>query len=175
MQITVAREWRHWWVFLIRGILFIGVGVYMIATPAVGFAAMGFTLGLILFVTGVAELLRVVREKSETNRGWHLILGIIDILLGLALMGHIGVSATIIRIMVGLWFLFRGISMAWFSSFGQRSWVLTLGGIVIILVGLFVLFDAAFGAITVVLLTAMAFIIMGIMNISLAMRMKGRE
>lgn len=174
MQITVAREWRHWWVFLIRGILFIGVGIYMIALPAVGFAAMGFTLGLILFITGVAELLRVVRDKSEANRSWHLLLGIIDILLGLALMGHIGVSEVIIRIVVGLWFLFRGISLAWFSSLGQRLWVLTLGGIVVILVGLAILFNAVFGAATIVLLTAIAFIIMGVMNISLAMRMKER-
>jgi uncharacterized membrane protein HdeD (DUF308 family) len=173
MQITVAREWRHWWVFLIRGILFIGIGIYMIALPAVGFAAMGFTLGLILFITGVAELLRVVREKTEANRSWHLILGIIDILLGLALMGHIAVSEVLMRVAVGLWFLFRGISMVWFSGLGHRTWVLTLGGAVIILVGLAILFNAAFGSATIVLLTAVAFIIMGIMNISLAMRMKG--
>jgi uncharacterized membrane protein HdeD (DUF308 family) len=174
MQIAVAREWRHWWVFLIRGILFIGVGIYMIASPATGFAAMGFTLGLILFVTGVAELLRVVRERTEANRAWHLMLGIIDIILGLALMGHITVSEVIIRVVVGLWFLFRGISMVWFSGLGQRVWVLTLGGAVIILVGLAILFNAAFGAATIVILTAIAFIIMGIMNISLSMRMKGR-
>jgi len=47
MEITVDRNWRHWWVFLTRGILFILLGIYMFASPAQSYAALAFLFGLI--------------------------------------------------------------------------------------------------------------------------------
>jgi uncharacterized membrane protein HdeD (DUF308 family) len=175
MEITVDRSWRHWWVFLVRGILFILLGIYMFAAPAGSYAALAFLFGLIILVAGVSELMRVVREKSEVNRSWHLAIGIFDIIVGLALTGHIAAGEAILRIIVGLWILFKGATLLIFAWTAPRSWFLVAGGVIVVLFGLLVLINPAFGSMTIVFWTAFAFVIMGIMNIMLSLRMRALE
>jgi len=175
MEITVDRSWRHWWVFLIRGILFILLGIYMFASPAGSYAALAFLFGLIILVAGVSELMRVVRERNEVNRGWHLAVGIFDIIVGLGLIANIAAGEDILRIVVGLWILIKGISVLIFASSVPRSWLLIAGGVIVVLFGLLVLINPVFGSVTIVLWTAFAFVMMGIMNIMLSLRMKKLE
>lgn len=172
MELGIDRSLRHWWVFIIRGVLFILLGVYMILSPATSYAALGFLFGLIIFVAGIVELLHVSRSVYTGNRRGHLALGIIDIILGIVLMSHIAASVAILRIIVGIWFLFRGISLFSFSRTIHRSWMLKLGGVVTFIFGLLIIFNAAFGSFTIILFTAIAFIITGIFNAWLGFKMK---
>jgi uncharacterized membrane protein HdeD (DUF308 family) len=161
--LSVDRSLRLWWVFLIRGILFMLVGIYMIASPAESYVALGFFFGLVILLTGIAELLRVTGDKDAGSRGWHLMLGIIDVILGIVLMGHIATSVAILRILVGLWFLFRGFTLISFARLA-RTWVITVGGIITAIFGMLIIFNASFGSMTVILFMAFAFIIMGAFN-----------
>jgi uncharacterized membrane protein HdeD (DUF308 family) len=170
MEITVARSLRHWWVFLLRGILFILVGIYMIASPVVTLAALGVMFGLIFFLAGAAELFQAAREPAG-NRAWHLILGVIDVILGIMLMGHVAAGVTILRIIVGIWFFFKGVSLLSFSRVGG-SGMLVLGGILSIIFALLILFNPAFGAITIILYIAIGFIMMGLFNVMFGLRMR---
>ena len=172
MELPADNSMRHWWVFLLRGALFIIVGIYMILAPNSSYAALGFMFGLIIFLAGVAELLRVYRENNQASRGWHLTLGIIDIVLGIILMGHIAASELILRIIVGIWFLFSGISMISFSRMIGRSLMFTIGGVLIIVFALLVLFNPLFGAMTIIIWTAIAFIITGLFYVVLGFRLK---
>jgi len=173
MELSVDRSLRHWWVFLLRGILFILVGIYMIASPLTSFVALGFFFGLVIFVTGLAELLHATRNyTSQGNRRWHLALGVIDIILGIVLMGHVAAGVAILRIIVGLWFIFRGISLFSFSRTLRSSWMLKLGAVVTFIFGLLILFNAGFGSFTIILFIAIAFIITGIFNAWLGFKMK---
>jgi len=97
-----------------------------------------------------------------------------DIILGVVLMGHVAAAIAILRIVVGIWFLLRGISLISFSRAVGRSWVLVLGGIVTAIFGLLIIFNAGFGAMTIILFTAIAFIITGIFNAWLGYKMKPR-
>jgi uncharacterized membrane protein HdeD (DUF308 family) len=175
MEITIDRSWRHWWVFLIRGILFILLGIYMFASPAGSYAALAFLFGLIILVAGVSELMRVVREKSEVNRGWHLAIGVFDIIVGLSLIGHIAAGEALLRIIVGLWILIKGVSVLIYASRAPRLLILIVGGVIVVLFGLLVLINPVFGSVTIVLWTAFAFVMMGIMNIMLSLRLKKLE
>jgi uncharacterized membrane protein HdeD (DUF308 family) len=175
MEITAIKSIRHWWAFLIYGIIFILMGIYLVAAPVSGFAALGFLFGLVILLAGIAELLRVVRDTDSFNRGFHLIAGIIDVILGVVLITHIAASETIMRIIIGIWFLFRGISMLSFSGIGRRSWFMVFGGVVIIIAAALILFNPLFGAVTIILGTAFAFIITGIMNLALAFRLKSSK
>jgi uncharacterized membrane protein HdeD (DUF308 family) len=176
MEVTVDRSIRHWWVFLIRGLIFILAGIYLICTPENSFAALGFLLGFLVFIAGIAELFHVVRERKAAYRGWHLGLGIIDILLGIILMGHVTASETILRIVVGLFFLFRGISLFSFSRVtGGNSWTIKAGGIITFVFGLMILFNTLFGAVTIVLFIAIALIVSGLFNALLSFRLKKIE
>ena len=172
MDLSVDRRLHHWWVFLLRGILFILVSIWMILSPFTSFVALGFFFGLIIFIAGLGELLHAVKDKTETNRGWHIFLGVVDLILGLVLMAHVAASVAILRIIVGIWFVLRGFSLISFSRALQRSWLLTISGILVAIFGLMIIFNAGFGSLTIITFIAIAFFITGTFNVWLAFRMK---
>jgi uncharacterized membrane protein HdeD (DUF308 family) len=173
MEITsLDRSLRLWWVIVLRGALFILLGIYMICSPGSSYAALGFLFGLMILIFGIVELLRVVNDHDKGTRAWHLFLGLIDVVIGIVLVTHILASADILRVVVGVYFVFRGISLLSYSHFRGRSWPLILGGVIITLFGLFIIFNIVFGAVTIVIFTAIAFIITGVFNVWLGLHAK---
>ncbi|TWI98084.1 uncharacterized membrane protein HdeD (DUF308 family) [Mucilaginibacter frigoritolerans] len=172
MDLGIDRSIRHWWVFLIRGILFVLVGIYMIASPVASFITLGFLFGLIIFVAGVSELFHVVQDRTQTGRSWHLMLGIIDLILGAVLMSHVTASMAILRIVLGLWFLFRGVSLFMFLRRTGSSWLLIAGAALTFIFGLLILFNPTFGDLTIIIWTAIAFIVTGFFNIAIGLMMR---
>lgn len=172
MEITVGRGIRLWWVFVLRGILFVLLGIYLFAAPASGLIAVGFMFGLIIFLAGIADLLRAYQDRDQSDRGWHLFTGIIDLVLGIVLMTHLGASLTVLRIVIGFYFLFRGLMIFSFRRAAQGSWWVILGALVVLLFVGMIWFNAAFGAMTIVLWIALAFVVTGILNIMLGLRLK---
>ncbi|MDF2430469.1 MAG: hypothetical protein JWP44_100 [Mucilaginibacter sp.] len=172
MEPIIGPGLRHWWVFVLRGILFILVGVYMLMSPATGFVALGLLFGLVILVAGITELLHAYRDHGRDIQRWHLLLGLVEVVLGIVLMTHLAASIDIIRIIVGIYFLFRGISILTFRRLTGRSWWVTLGGALVLLFGLLVLFSPVFGALTIILWTAVAFIVTGALNVLLGVNMR---
>jgi uncharacterized membrane protein HdeD (DUF308 family) len=172
MESIVSRKPRYWWVFMLQGIILLALGIYMLFAPVNGFAALGFLFGLAILLTGIFELLRVIRDRDQASRAWHLLLGVINIILGIILVGHIGTSEAILRIVLGLWFLFSGISLMSFSRLTGRNWLLTAGGVIVVLFALAIIFKPVFGAVTIDLLIAVAFIVTGLFEVVLGYRLK---
>jgi hypothetical protein len=100
-------------------------------------------------------------------------LGIIDVVLGAVLMSHVATSMAILRIILGLWFVFRGFSLFSFAGHTSHSWLVYTGALMVFVFGLLVLFNPAFGDMTIILWTALAFIVTGIFNIYLGYLVKG--
>ncbi|PTQ93576.1 uncharacterized membrane protein HdeD (DUF308 family) [Mucilaginibacter yixingensis] len=172
MEITVGRGIRLWWVFVLRGILFLLLGIYLLAAPVSGLIALGFTFGLIIFLAGIADLLRAYQDRDQGDRGWHLFTGIIDLILGIILMTHLGASITILRIVIGFYFLFRGLIIFSFRKAAGGSWWVILGALITLLFVGMIWFNPVFGSMTLVLWVALAFLITGILNIMLGLRLK---
>lgn len=172
MEIMVDRSLRHWWVFVLRGILFILLGIYIFMSPVSAFLALSFMLGLVILLAGVAELLRAYQDRGSGNRGWHLFAGIIEVLLGLLLMGNLAASMDVLRITIGIYFLFRGITVLNFRALAKGSVWVILGALLIIVFGVLVLANPVFGAMSIVLWTGMAFLATGILNVFMGLWMR---
>jgi len=174
MEITVARSVRHWWVFVLRGVLFILLGIYVFTSPASAYVALSFLFGLIILLTGVSELLHAYQDKGSANRGWHLFVGLVDLAIGLILLSHLAASMDVMRVILGIYFLFRGISMFNFRGFARRpAWILA-GAVIVLLFGILVIANPVFGAATIIIWTGTAFIVTGILNVLLGLRIKPR-
>lgn len=174
MEISVGRSYKHWWVILLRGIGFILLSIYLFASPLSGYIALSFLFGLVILLAGLVELLHAYQDRGSANRGWHLFLGIIDIILGIILMSHLAAGMLILRIVVGFYFLFRGISMLNYRHVGGTSAWWALGGVALILFAILIWVNPVFGAMTIIIWTALAFLVAGILNVLLGLRMKGR-
>jgi uncharacterized membrane protein HdeD (DUF308 family) len=171
MEITVDRSLRLWWVFVIRGLLFVGLGIYVFSEPESAYVALSFSFGLIILLAGIVELLRAYRDHGTGNRGWHLFVGLLDLLLGLILMSHLTASMVILRIVIGFYFLFKSITVLAFRKHGNTA-VLVFGGLVVFLFVILIWFNSAFGAMTIIIWTALAFLVTGILNVMLGLRMR---
>ena len=172
MEIAVKNNIRNWWVFLLRGILFIALGIYMFMAPVASYITLSFFFGVIVLLAGVAELLYAYTNRHHKGWGWRLFSGIIDLVLGIILVSNLAVSMSVLPFVMAAWFFFRGFSLFSFAAVVSGSWWLNLGGVLSVLFALLILFHPAIGAITIVLWTAFAFFITGIFNVLLAFRLK---
>lgn len=172
MEITVDRSLRHWWVFVLRGVVFVVLGTYIFTSPASAYLALSFMLGLVILLAGISELLHAYQDKGAANRGWHLFVGLVDLGIGLILLNHLAASMDVLRVIIGVYFLFRGLSIFNFRRFARRPiWVLA-GAVIVMLFGILVIANPVFGAATIIIWTSAAFIVTGILNILLGIRMK---
>lgn len=173
MEITLDRSLRLWWVFILRGVLFIAAGIYFFAQPASGYLALSFLFGLIILLAGLVELIRAYRDHGTGNRGWHLFTGLMDILIGLILMSHLAASMIVLRVIVGFYFLFKGITVLTFRKHHRGNpALLILGAIAILLFVGMIWFNPLFGTMTVIIWTALAFIVTGVLNVMLGVRLR---
>lgn len=67
---------------LLLGILYIGVGVYLLAHPVAGLASLTLALAIYLFLEGVLELILAFQIRARQARGWLALDGVVTLILG---------------------------------------------------------------------------------------------
>jgi len=102
---SITRRGR--WVELALGLLALATGILIAFAPYLGALSLVWAMGFWLFVSGVVQIGCAIRVR--TDRGWRLLLGIVDLLLGLILLfaGPLP-GLAFLALMVGISFLFRG-------------------------------------------------------------------
>jgi uncharacterized membrane protein HdeD (DUF308 family) len=144
----------------------------MFTAPGRSYMALSLLFGAIILVAGVAELIHAYGNRHDSGWGWRLFAGIIDLILGIILVSNIEVSMRVLPFVMGIWFLFRAVSLFTFATVVRPSLWVIIGGILTTLFALLVMFNPVFGAMTIVVWTAIAFIIAGIFNLVLGFRLK---
>jgi uncharacterized membrane protein HdeD (DUF308 family) len=67
---------------LLLGVLYIGVGVYLLAHPLAGLLALTLFLAVYLFVEGVLELVLAFQVPTRQARPWLVLDGVVTLILG---------------------------------------------------------------------------------------------
>lgn len=67
---------------LLLGVLYIGVGVYVLAHPVAGLATLTLFLAVYLFLEGVLELILAFQVPTRQARGWLALDGVVTLILG---------------------------------------------------------------------------------------------
>jgi uncharacterized membrane protein HdeD (DUF308 family) len=81
---TTKNATKHWYLSLILGILFIGVGIWVFMTPVSSYLTLSILFSVTIFVSGIFEIVYSISNRKEMdNWGWVLTGGIIDLLFGL--------------------------------------------------------------------------------------------
>ena len=165
----------YWWIFLLRGLLFIIAGVITFRYPLESYVTLSIFFGVMMLFTGILELTFTLSTRKIKGWGWRLAASIIDLILGIVLILDIGISMAVLPFLVSFWFLFRGITMLSFSGVVRNAvstvWMIT-GGILLIFFAILIMINPVLGALTIVTWTGLAFIIAGIFNIILSIQLK---
>lgn len=158
---------KNWWLLLIAGTVYILLGFLIWNHPGETLLLAAIYIGVALLFSGVSMVILSIGERDGLkNWGWYLATGLIDILLGAVFVFNPIASAVTLMLLVGIWFMFRGI-IEFVNSFDLKSkgvsnwWLNLIGGLAIAGFGFVIIGKPLAGSLAVVSLISFAFWIKG--------------
>lgn len=139
----VGQDWKS---LIAEGILAILFGLILLFAPIATIASLVLLFGLFAIADGLVMLAGMFVSKRRTPR-WALALyGITGIALGVLVLAWPGVTIATLAALIAIWAIVIGalrIVAAFLVDSGERNWSMALGGVVAILLGLYLLFVPA--------------------------------
>lgn len=164
--VNLSNNNRHLGIWhLVAGILMAVLGVYVWFNPAVSLLALALYLGIVFIVVGAGY----VAASFSFESGWYLLVGILDIFVGVIFVANLGVTAISLPIIFALWCLAVGVIQV-VSAFRLRgegyNWLYPLtAGVLGILFAFLILAYPAVGTITITALMGAYIVMYGIVEI----------
>jgi uncharacterized membrane protein HdeD (DUF308 family) len=129
---------KNWWVALISGIIFLLVSLLVFTRPGDSYMSLSLTFGVMVLISGLLSIYQGSETPKHAGKGWIIVGGIIELLLGILLVFLTTVTITILPFLLGFWLMFRGFTIAGIASdmMGNgvkgAGWTLFLGILVVI-------------------------------------------
>jgi uncharacterized membrane protein HdeD (DUF308 family) len=168
-----------WWYFLLRGLLMVGVGLYIVLRPGLSVTAFTQILGFLLFVDGALAIVAGIAGRTS-SRGATIARGVLLILFGLFVFAQPSLVAgvAIKTVLYGVAFLvvLNGI-LEIIGAIRDRGEPedeggSILGGVLLVAFGVLLIFaPVAFGLIIVRIL-GLAAILIGVVLLFLALKFR---
>ncbi len=150
---------------LIGGIIMALLGIYIWFNPAVSLMALALYLGIVFIVVGAAYFMASFSFRS----GWYLVVGILDILVGVVFVANLGVSAVSLPIIFALWCMAVGVvqivTAFQFKNTGLPWYWSLIAGILGVLFAFWILAYPALGVYTLTALMGAYILLYGMVEI----------
>ncbi len=178
MENTLFRSAKNWYLILILGIVMVLVGIWVFSTPVLSYAALSLLFASAFIVTGILEIsFALSNTKEMENWGWSLVGGIIDLLIGIFLFTMPLSAMLFLAYFVGFGILFKSATAIGHSitlkKLGIKDWGwLLFVGIMGMLFSFILIWNPAFAGLTVVFYTGMAFVMLGIFQITISFKLR---
>lgn len=175
---TISNTLKHWYLPLILGILFIICGIWAFRAPEATYVALSILFSISFIVSGIGDLIFAAANSNMLKGwGWYLVSGLLSLLMGIYLVAYPGISITILPFVVGFTLLFRSFQFMGFSfdlkSFGVKGWGwITFMSVLAVIFSFVLLAHPLVTGISIVVMTALSFIFIGIAYIVLAFNLK---
>ncbi|KUG08899.1 HdeD family acid-resistance protein [Solirubrum puertoriconensis] len=144
----------HWWILALRGLLAVMFGMATFLLPAFSLVIL-ITLfaGYCLF-DGILTLWSAARIHRDESRWWSLVVeGAISILAGVAAMVWPGLTSLVLLYLIAFWAIATGVFEIITAIRLRREltgeWVMVLGGLLSVLLGVFLIVQPRTGALLV--------------------------
>jgi uncharacterized membrane protein HdeD (DUF308 family) len=99
---------RNWGWFLVLGILLIIIGLIALSSTAVVTFASVFFFGCLLLGTGIMETASIFFVRNWNGYFLHLLMGILDIVVGLTIVAHPEQAAVTLTMIIAAFFVVAG-------------------------------------------------------------------
>lgn len=168
---------RSWWIFGLRGIAAIVLGVMAFAWPALTLAVLVVMFGAYVLVDGVFGLIDSVRHRNRMARIWPLVLdSMLGIVVGLLTLLAPGVTAFVLLMFIAAWAVLGGL-LRIILAFQIRKeitgeWFLISGGVLSILFGGLIVAMPQAGLVTFAWLIGFYAIAFGVLFVLLSWRLR---
>jgi uncharacterized membrane protein HdeD (DUF308 family) len=168
---------RHWWVPVIRGIAAIVFGIIAFVYPGITIATLVLFFGAWVLIDGIFRVVGAIGHRaSDPDWGWHIVIGIVGIIVGLLTFHAPQITALALIIYIAAWALMVGATEIAFAIKLRREikgeWFLILMGLASIIFAILLLWNPIAGAAAVIWLIAWYAVILGILAIFFGFRLK---
>lgn len=175
---TVTNTVKYWYIPLIIGIIFIGIGIYTLFSPLESYLTLSILFSLSFLFSGLFEIIFSISNRKEIeNWGWTLAFGILTFLIGVLLIMNPELSMTTLPLIVGFVVLFRSIMGIGYALELKHYGLLDWGNLMVISIlglifSLILIWNPLFAGFTIVFWTGLAIIFIGIFSVYLSFRLK---
>jgi len=118
----------------------------------------------------------IINRPAHRDRWWLITEGIIGILAGIVIFTSPLLAGVILLFTVALWALLTGVFEIIFAVAQWKTlpdkWLLLLGGIFSVLLGILIFSNMAFGATLIIVMIAVYMVLFGVMLIALGFSLK---
>ena len=134
-MIPTSLTWKS---ALVRGAIAIVLGIVAIFWPDTAIFTFMLIWGLWALIDGIAVLFLAFQPEARAARTMLIVQGLLGVVLGLLIVTHPGLSASVVTWLAGVWFVVRGL-LEGFAAFGSspRGFLLASAAIDIVLGVLF--------------------------------------
>jgi uncharacterized membrane protein HdeD (DUF308 family) len=134
-MIPTSLTWKS---ALVRGAIAIVLGIIAIFWPDTAIFTFMLIWGLWALVDGIAVLFLAFQPEARAARTLLIVQGVLGVVLGILIVTHPGLSASVVTWLAGVWFVVRGL-LEGFAAFGTspRGFLLASAAIDIVLGVLF--------------------------------------
>ena len=168
---------RHWWVFLVRGLVAIAFGLVAFFYPVATLYTFILFYAVFSIVDGLFAVVSAVRERGMGARWWLALIGVLGVVAGAAAYLWPGLTALAVLTLIGIWALVYGvveiIGAIRLRKEIDNEWLLLAHGILAALFGLIVLARPSAGALALIWLIALFALASGVVLVILSFRLKG--
>ena len=86
MAEKASKTVRHWWLYMLTGILSIIAGIIVFCNPIESYLTLSIMFGILMLISGIAELVVSATSRNYfTTRGYSIVNGILNLILGIFL------------------------------------------------------------------------------------------
>lgn len=169
---------KYWYLPLLRGLVFLAAGLYMIFNPLE--SALGFTtlVGYLAIVAGVLYLVELIGHWTEMHhKGWIIARGVLDIFFGLMVLQAVVSSLVIFTIIFGFWAIMSGaiavMAALEFKRKGHEQWWLgLLLAALIIIAGIYISLNPMISSLTLMVFFGIQMLVLALFEITLSLRIR---
>jgi len=171
--------WKsNWWVLTLRGVLAILFGIACVFWPGLSLITFVYLFGVYILISGLVMLYQGIIAISR-HKAWvlTLILGVLQIAVGVYLLRHPNVSFTALILLVAFSFIFIGVLEIVAVLSDDRATAITktlliISGALAIVAGIFMLYQPAAGGVAFVWIIGLYALLSGPLWIALSVDIK---
>ncbi len=167
---------KHWWVPVVRGVAAIIFGIIAFTHPVMAAATLVLFFGAWVLIDGIFRIVGAIRDRSDSDWGWQLVIGILGVMVGLLTFHAPGITALALVIYIAAWALMIGATEIALAIKMRREikgeWFLILMGLASIIFAGLLLWNPIAGAAALIWIIAWYAVIMGILAIIFGFRLR---
>lgn len=178
MKNTINGNKNYWWIPLLSGLILLFFGIWFFTAPLESFKTLSVVFGIIILFSGFFEIYVALKNRSLMLDYWSYLLGgVLNVFLGVLLILNPTTILIIISALIAFWLIFKGgerIKKAFdLKKAKDEKWQNTLlFGFGLLLIAVLLLWHPQIIGFTIALWTSLAFILLGIIRIYLAFKIK---